>query len=96
MKKHFLLLAFGALALTAVQPASARLNVEIGINPFGFGYAPPVVYAPDPYYDEAPPVVYVGGGSWGGSDRGRRGGNRGGGGHPAPQHGGSHGGGKHR
>jgi hypothetical protein len=90
MKKQILLLALGAVALTAVPAANARLNVEVGINPFGYGYAPPVVYAPDPYYYDAPPAVYVGGGYWGGGDHGRRdGGDRG-------HHGGGHGGGRHR
>lgn len=82
MKKAIFALAFGAVALTAAPAASARVNLDIGINPFGYGYAPPVVYAPD-YYDP-PPVVYVGGGSWGGG--------RGWGGH----RGGGHGGGRHR
>lgn len=94
MKKEIVALVFGALALTAASGASARVNVEIGINPFGFGVAPPVVYAPDPYYYDAPPVVYVGGGSWGGGgDHGRRGGDRG---HGGGERGGGHGGGKHR
>jgi hypothetical protein len=81
MKQRISLLAFGALALVATSAASARVNVSVGINPFGYGaYAPPVVYQPDPYY-AAPPVVYLGGGSWG-HGRDRRGGNRGGrGGH---------------
>jgi hypothetical protein len=71
MKQGILSLVIGAVALTAASAASARVNVSIGINPFGYGvYAPPVVYQPAPYY-AAPPVVYFGGGSWGG-DRGRR------------------------
>jgi hypothetical protein len=71
MKQGIVALVFGAVALTAASAASARVNVSIGINPFGYGaYAPPVVYQPDPYY-AAPPVVYFGGGSWAG-DRGRR------------------------
>jgi hypothetical protein len=77
MKQGILSLVFGALAITAASTASARVNVNIGINPFGYGaYAPPVVYEPAPYY-APPPVVYFGGGSWGGDrgdhgDRGRR------------------------
>ena len=72
MKQGILSFVVGALALTAVSAASARVNVDIGINPFGFGTypPPPVVYEPDPYY-APPPVVYFGGGAWGG-DRGRR------------------------
>jgi len=72
MKKEILSLVFGALALTAASAASARVDVVVGINPFGFGAypPPPVVYQPDPYY-APPPVVYFGGGAWGG-DRGRR------------------------
>jgi hypothetical protein len=73
MKQGILSLVFGALAITAASPASARVNVNIGINPFGYGgYAPPVVYEPAPYY-APPPVVYFGGGSWGGGDRGDHG-----------------------
>lgn len=75
MKQGILSLVFGALAITAASAASARVSVNIGINPFG-AYAPPVVYEPAPYY-APPPVVYFGGGSWGGDrgdhgDRGRR------------------------
>lgn len=72
MKKEILSLVFGALALTAASAASARVDVVVGINPFGFGAypPPPVVYQPDPYY-APPPVIYFGGGAWGG-DRGRR------------------------
>jgi hypothetical protein len=67
---------FFALGLAASSIASAGVRVDI--DPFGF-VAPPVVYAPYPYYG-APPVVYVGGGGWG-HDRGGRGrGGRGGGG----------------
>lgn len=93
MKLRILSLVFGVLALMAASAASARVNVSIGINPFGYGEypPPPVVYQPDPYY-APPPVVYFGGGSWGG-DRGRRveghpRGGRSGGGHA--------GGGRHR
>ena len=83
MKQGILSLVIGAVALTAASAASARVNVSIGINPFGYGvYAPPVVYQPAPYY-AAPPVVYFGGGSWGGDrgDRGRSRGHAGGGRH---------------
>ena len=71
MKQEILSFVVCALALTAVSAASARVNVDIGINPFGFGAYPPpaVVYQPDPYY-APPPAVYFGAGSWGG-DRGR-------------------------
>ena len=46
MKQGILSLVFGALALTAASAASARVSVNIGINPFGFGAypSPPVVY----------------------------------------------------
>jgi hypothetical protein len=74
MKQGILSLVFGALAITAASAASARVSVNVGINPFGYGaYPPPVVYEPAPYY-APPPVVYFGGGSWGGDrgDRGRR------------------------
>jgi hypothetical protein len=82
MKKHLLPLLFGALALAAASAASARVDFNIGIDPFGYGPPPPVVYQPAPAYDPyyvAPPAVYIGGGGWGG-DRGRRDG-RGRGGH---------------
>jgi hypothetical protein len=80
MKHGILSVVFGALALTAASAASARVNISVDINPFGYGgYAPPVVYQPDPYY-YAPPVVYLGAGSWGGDGhrhwRGHRGGSR--------------------
>jgi hypothetical protein len=81
MKLKFASLLIGVVSLAAVSSASAQVSVGIGIAPFGYygGYAPPVVYAPGPYY--APPIVYFGGGGWGG-DRGRgnwgrRGGGRG-------------------
>lgn len=65
MKLQVLSLAI-AFPLLAITPAAiARVNVDVRLNPFGYGsYAPPVVYQPDPYYG-APPVVYYGGGSWG-------------------------------
>lgn len=72
MKQSIFSLIFGALALTAVSTASARVDIDIAIAPFGYA-PPPVVYQPDRYY-VAPPVVYVGGGHWGGDrdhDRGR-------------------------
>ena len=77
MKKELVSLLFGAVVLAAAPAAYARVDVSVGINPFGYGYAPPVVYQPAPYY--APPVgVYLGGGGWGGGrgyrgDRGGRG-----------------------
>ena len=73
MKQGLVYLAFAACALTAAAPASARVNVSISLPIFGIGgYAPPVVYQPDPYYAPPPVVVYGGGGSWGGDrDRGR-------------------------
>jgi hypothetical protein len=71
MKKGLLALLLGALALTATSAALARVDVSVGIAPFGYGYAPPpVVYEPD-YGYAAPPVVYFGGGYWGG-DHDRR------------------------
>ena len=99
MKKEILLLVLGALVLTAIPLANARVSVGIGIYPFGYGaYPPPVVYPPDPYYYNdpyyygPPPAVYFGGGYWGG-DRGRRGGGYRSGGHRG---GGHAGGGRHR
>ncbi len=66
MKKGMLALVFGALALTAASAALARVDVSVGIAPFGYA-PPPVVYAPDYSYGyAAPPVVYFGGGYWGG------------------------------
>jgi len=65
MKRRILALILGTIALTAASAASARVNVDIGINPFGYGSAPP-------------PMVYVGGGSWGGDRGGHRDGHRGG------------------
>ena len=69
MKKGILVFVLSALALTAATTASARVDVSIGIAPFGIGYAPPVVYQPEPYYQpyyEPAPAVYIGGGYWGG------------------------------
>ena len=75
MKKGILVFVFSALAFTAATTASARVDVSIGIAPFGFGYyaPPPVVYQPEPYYQpyyEPAPTVYIGGGYWGGRDYG--------------------------
>ena len=88
MKQGILSLVFAVFALTVASAASARVDVSIGLNPFGYAaYPPPVVYQPGPYY-APPPAVYFGGGYWGG-DRGRRGGyGRG--------HAGGHGGGGRR
>ena len=74
MKQGILSVVFGALALTASTAALARVDVSVGIAPFGYP-APPVVYQPVPAYDYyAPPVVYFGGGYWGGDhDRHYRG-----------------------
>jgi len=77
MKKGILVFVFSALAFTAATTASARVDVSIGIAPFGFGYyaPPPVVYQPEPYYQpyyEPAPTVYIGGGYWGGNDDGDR------------------------
>jgi hypothetical protein len=70
MKQAILSTVFIALSLAAASLATA--GVRVIVNPFGFvAVAPPVVYAPGPYY-APPPVVYVGGGSWGD----RRGGGR--------------------
>jgi hypothetical protein len=68
MRQSICSLVFGALALTAVSTASARVDIDVGIAPFGYA-PPPVVYQPDSYY-VAPPVIYFGGGHWGG-DRDR-------------------------
>ena len=71
MKQGIVYLVFGAIALTTAAPASAGVDVSINLPFFGVsGYAPPVVYQPEPYYAAPPVVVYGGGGSWGG-DRGR-------------------------
>jgi hypothetical protein len=67
MKKQTLSLVFAAFALSAAATASAQVRINVGINPFG--YPPPVVYQPAPYYSP-PPVVYLGGGSWGDRRRG--------------------------
>jgi hypothetical protein len=66
MKRGIAVLILGTLALSAVTAASARVHVDVSVNPYGYGaYAPPVVYQTDPYY-AAPPIVYFGGGNWGG------------------------------
>jgi hypothetical protein len=57
------------LALMAGSAAYADARVNVDINPFGWGLAPPVVY--DRYYG-SPPMVYNGRGSWG-DHRGWRG-----------------------
>ncbi|MDB6085233.1 MAG: putative transrane protein [Gammaproteobacteria bacterium] len=65
-----------ALTLAASSAAFADVHINVGINPFGWGAPPPVVYAPPRYYGP-PPVVYYGRGHWGdrrdgrGHDRGR-------------------------
>ena len=49
-----LALAIGAASISSVQ---ARDSFSIGLNIGGYGYAPPVVYYPQPvYYSE--PVIY--------------------------------------
>ena len=60
-----------ALMLTASAAAYAGVHVNVDLNPFGWGGAPPpVVYAPPGYY-APPPVVYAGRGYYGGDrDRG--------------------------
>ena len=82
MKQGMICLVAGALALGGAMSARAAVNVTVGLG-LG-GWAPPVVYQPDPYL-VPPPVVYLGGNAWGG-DRGhdhrrpqpeRRGGGRG-------------------
>jgi len=66
------------LALMAGSAAYADGRVNVEINPFGWGPAPPVVYESPRYY-APPPVVYYGRGNWGehraqrGRDRGDRG-----------------------
>jgi len=76
MKKEFLVFVLSAITLAVPTIASARVNVTIGIAPFGIGYAPPVIYQPEPYYQpyyEPAPAVYMGAGSWGDDERrGRR------------------------
>ncbi len=62
MNQHILALVLGSAALAATTAADA--GVQVIVNPFGW-IAPPVVYAPAPFY-AAPPVVYGGGGYWGG------------------------------
>ena len=65
MNLRILPLALAFPLLVIASSASARVHVDVAVNPFGYGsYAPPVVYQPDSYYG-APPVVYYGGGSWG-------------------------------
>ena len=53
-----------ALALMASSSAFADAHVNVDINPFGWGAAPPVVYESPRYY-APPPVVYYGRGHWG-------------------------------
>jgi hypothetical protein len=66
MKKGMLALVFGAVALTLASAALARVDVSVGLAPFGYA-PPPVVYQPAYDYEyAAPPVVYFGGGHWGG------------------------------
>jgi hypothetical protein len=67
--------AIAALALLASSPAFADPHVNVDINPFGWGVAPPVVYESPRYY-APPPVVYYGRGHWG-DHRGDRGRDRG-------------------
>jgi hypothetical protein len=52
------------LALMASSAAFADGRVNVDINPFGWGAAPPVVYESPRYY-APPPVVYYGRGNWG-------------------------------
>jgi hypothetical protein len=52
------------LALMASSAAFADGRVNVDINPFGWGAAPPVVYESPRYY-YPPPVVYYGRGNWG-------------------------------
>jgi hypothetical protein len=66
MKNRILSLGMVALALSASSAAYASAHVDVVLNPFGWGVAPPVVYEPPRYY--APPTVYYGRGHWG--DRG--------------------------
>ncbi|MFI4939051.1 MAG: hypothetical protein ACHP7O_01695 [Burkholderiales bacterium] len=72
MKRKILSLVFGALALIAASAANARVNVDIGLYPFGYvAPPPPVVYQPEPYY-APPPVIYFGGGGYWSDEHGRR------------------------
>ena len=52
------------LALMAGSAAYADARVNVDINPFGWGVAPPVVYESPRYYGP-PPMVYNGRGNWG-------------------------------
>jgi hypothetical protein len=59
------------LALMAGSAAFADGRINVDINPFGWGQAPPVVYESPRYY-APPPVVYYGRGNYG-EHRGYRG-----------------------
>jgi hypothetical protein len=50
--------AVGCAILLACTGAQARVNVDVGIGVPVYGYAPPVVVAPQPVY-VAPPPVYA-------------------------------------
>ena len=66
-------LGFVPLALMAGSAAYADGRINVDINPFGWGQAPPVVYESPRYY-APPPVVYYGRGNYGerrGYNRGR-------------------------
>jgi hypothetical protein len=89
MTHRIAMLCWGAAALLATSTASAGVNLNINLPLFGSdGYAPPVVYEPEPYY-VPPPVVYGGGGRWGGGHDARPAPRRNAGrGHPEGAHGG--------
>jgi hypothetical protein len=63
--------SFGLAALMAASSAAyADGHINIDINPFGWGAAPPVVYESPRDY-APPPVVYYGRGQWGDHREGR-------------------------
>jgi len=71
MKIRTWVLGIVPLALMAGSAAYADARVNVDINPFGWGVAPPVVYESPRYYGP-PPMVYNGRGNWG-DRRGYRG-----------------------
>jgi hypothetical protein len=89
VKQGIAYFVFGAIALTTALPASAGVNVSVNLPFFGVGgYAPPVVYQPDPYpyYVSPPAVVYRGSGNWGGDRGGYSRGRHAGGGRGGEKH----------
>ena len=70
MKLRILSLGMVSLALMASATAYADVHVNVGVNPFGWGAPPPVVYESPRY--RAPPMVYYGRGQWGDVRESRR------------------------